>query len=161
MFRLYSKGCEYALRALICVAPEEEKRRFQAAEVCRKVGIPEPYTRKVFQALTKGGFLRAVRGPGGGYELQREPADISLLEVICAVDGEETFDQCILGLPECGTRAPCPLHGVWEKEKKQLLKLLAAHTLQDLVQIKQSNKNGASQKTRSVQKRKARPTARR
>lgn len=157
MFRLYSKGCEYALRALMCVVPNEEARRFQAADVCRQVEIPEPYTRKVFQALTKGGFLKAVRDPGGGYELTRDPSGISILEVIRAVDGEETFDHCIMGLPECGSEAPCPLHEVWAAAKERLLGQLASRTLQDLVELNRSKEGerkkaaaGANNKQRTV-----------
>lgn len=135
MFRLYSKGCEYALRALMCVAGDHHKLRFQARDICERVGIPEPYTRKVFQALTQGGFLRAVRGPGGGYELTQRPEQISLLEVILAVDGEDTFDSCIMGMPHCGGENPCPLHPIWAEAKEQMLEQLSSRTLQDLVEI--------------------------
>ncbi|MBP8130782.1 MAG: Rrf2 family transcriptional regulator [Candidatus Hydrogenedentes bacterium] len=136
MFRLYSKGCEYAIRALLCVVPKGEVRRFQAAEICKRVGIPEPYTRKVFQALVRGGFLRASRGPGGGYELTRDPRSITLLEVIRAVDGDGTFDQCVMGLPQCGSDRPCPLHPVWSEAKEQLLEQLARQTLEDLSSLR-------------------------
>ncbi len=133
MFRLYSKGCEYAIRALMCAAPEGIVKRFQARDVCRRGGIPEPYTRKVLQSLVQGGFLRAVLGPGGGYELTRDPSEITLYEVIRAVDGEDTFDGCILGLPECGGRNPCPLHGVWANARERLFTQLHAKTLKDLI----------------------------
>ncbi len=133
MFRLYSKGCAYALRALVCAAATDGGKRFKATTICRRAGIPEAYTRKVFQALVQGKFLRAVLGPGGGYELSRPPGEISILEVIRAVDGEDTFDQCIMGLPQCGCEQPCPLHPVWEEAKKALLQRLAQNTLQDLV----------------------------
>jgi len=138
MFRLYSKGCEYALRALMCFAPSGGEHRFQAKDLCQQADIPEPFTRKVFQALVQGGFLRAVRGPGGGYELVRPATEVSLLEVIKAVDGEETFEHCILGLPECGSGCPCPLHSVWAEAKERLLAQLEGQKLQDLIDIKAS-----------------------
>ncbi|HNR30774.1 MAG TPA: Rrf2 family transcriptional regulator [Candidatus Hydrogenedentes bacterium] len=157
MFRLYSKGCEYAIRALVCVVPRGEARRFQAAEICRRVGIPEPYTRKVFQALVHGGFLSAVRGPGGGYELTRDPRAITLLEVIRAVDGEETFDHCVMGLPECGSEHPCPLHPLWSETKKRLLGRLAGQTLQDLADLggdcEESPTHGGTRKRGAAAKR--------
>lgn len=148
MFRLYSKGCEYAIRALLCVVPKGEVRRFQAAEICRRVGIPEPYTRKVFQALVRGGFLRASRGPGGGYELTRDPGAITLLEVIRAVDGEETFDHCVMGLPQCGSEHPCPLHPVWSGAKEQLLEQLAQQTLEDLSDMRHCDGRARESKPR-------------
>ena len=138
MFRLYSKGCEYAIRALMCVAPDDSTERFQAKNVCQKAGIPESFTRKVFQALVNGGFLEAARGPGGGYSLTQEPSEISLLEIIEAVDGVETFDACIMGLPECDSSKPCPLHDTWSKAKEGLIGRLRSQTLADLVKAAQS-----------------------
>lgn len=136
VFRLYSKGCEYAIRALMEVGPAGNDERFQAKKVCDKAGIPESFTRKVFQSLVQGGFLEAARGPGGGYVLSEAPDRISLLQVIEAVDGDDTFAGCILGLPECGSSKPCPLHPVWAEAKGDLLAQLESKTLQDLIDIR-------------------------
>lgn len=133
MFRLYSKGCEYAIRALIHMAPMEKGERIPAKKICEKADIPESYTRKIFQDLVNGGFLEAAPGPGGGYAIMKRPAKISLLEVIQAVDGENTFAACILGLSECDGVKPCPLHHAWAHAKEELLAQLEGQTLQDLV----------------------------
>lgn len=135
MFRLYSKGCEYAIRALMYAVQDGAANRFSAAEVCRKADIPEYFTRKIFQALVQGGFLEASRGPGGGYVLTRPPEQISMLDVIHAVDGEETFDHCIMGLRECSDAGGCPMHPLWSEAKQSMLKQLAETTLQDVVNI--------------------------
>lgn len=132
MFKLYSKGCEYALRALTYAASQSEDGRFQAKDVCEKTDIPESFTRKVLQSLVQGGFLQAVRGPGGGYELSRPASEITLLDVIEAVEGGDTFDHCVLGLPTCGSKHPCPLHDTWALAKQQLLAQLERRTLQEL-----------------------------
>lgn len=133
MFRLYSKGCEYAIRALIHMAPDGDITRFQAKKVCEKAGIPESFTRKIFQSLVNGGFLHAVRGPGGGYALTQAPEDITLFEVILAVDGPDTFSGCILGLKQCDADQPCPLHQTWSEGKKNLLETLESKTLADMI----------------------------
>ena len=133
LFRLYSKGCEYAIRALVHMAPTEDSKRFQAKDICKKAGIPESFTRKIFQDLVAAGFLDAVPGPGGGYKITKHPEDITLLEVIEAVDGENTFDGCIMGLSECNAKAPCPLHHAWAQAKEGLLERLEAQSLEDLV----------------------------
>lgn len=134
MFRLYSKGCEYAIRALMVVAPTDSEKRFQAKKVCKKARIPESFTRKIFQDLVAAGFLEAVRGPGGGYSLVYSPAEISLLEIIEAVDGKDTFDHCIMGLPACQSTKPCPLHETWSKAKQELVERLESKTLEDLIE---------------------------
>lgn len=120
------------MRALIWAAIHRIGVRFQAAEVCREVGIPESYTRKVFQALTQGGFLDAARGPGGGYALAKLPEETAVLDVIKAVDGEDTFEHCIMGLPCCGDKHPCPLHHMWADSKTSMLEMLAGQTLREV-----------------------------
>jgi Rrf2 family protein len=135
MFKLYSKGCQYALRALTFASAAAPGTRFQARDLCEKAEIPEPITRKVFQALTQGGFLQAHRGPGGGYSLTRDPAEITLLEVIQAVEGKDTFDGCVLGFSECGQANPCPMHHIWVSTKKNLLENLSSTTLSELTAL--------------------------
>lgn len=141
MFKLYSKGCQYALRALAYAVLETDNNRFQAKEVCEQAGIPESFTRKVFQALVQGGFLRAHRGPGGGYSLVRPPEEITILDVIHAVEGEDTFDRCIMGFPECINTNPCPLHHLWLDTKANLTDHLANTTLRDVAKVTASRKS--------------------
>lgn len=135
MFKLYSKGCQYALRALTFASADAPGTRFQARDLCEKAEIPEPITRKVFQSLVQGGFLQAHRGPGGGYSLTRDPTEITLLEVIQAVEGEHTFDGCVLGFTECGQANPCPMHHIWLAAKKSLLESLSSTTLSELTAL--------------------------
>lgn len=135
MFKLYSKGCQYALRALAYVVAELDDSPFQAKDVCEKVGIPEPFTRKIFQALVQGGFLKAHRGPGGGYTLTRPPEETSLLFVIKAIEGEDTFDHCVMGFPECDGENPCPMHHIWVDAKKTLAGQLESSTLSDMANV--------------------------
>lgn len=133
MFRLYSKACEYAIRAFLCLAGERKEINLTARDVCRKAGIPEAYTRKVFQSLVRGKYLGAVPGNGGGYRLLRKPDKVSILEIIQAVDGKDTFEHCIMGVSRCSCRRPCVLHGAWETSKKRLLNELESRHLGDLV----------------------------
>lgn len=137
MFRLYSKGCEYAIRALMHVMPTNGTKRFQAKTVCEKAGIPEPFTRKVFQSLVSSGFLEAARGPGGGYKLKENPRRITILEIIRAVDGDEIFEGCIMGLPECNELKPCPLHEIRSVSKHYLIAQLESTSLQDLIDLQE------------------------
>jgi len=132
MFKLYSKGCEHAVRALAYAHIERDGARFQPKEVCKHIGIPEPYTRKILQSLVQAKFLVAHRGPGGGYSLARPAEEISLLDIIKAVDGHDTFDHCIMGLPECGGANPCPIHLLWAESKTKLLDDLDRKTLAEI-----------------------------
>ena len=132
MFRLYSKGCEYAIRALSQAAVREGQERFTVKEVCKRSGAPELSTRKIFQSLVQRGCLKATPGPGGGYALTRKPEKIAILSLIEAIDGDGTFARCIMGLPACSDRRACPLHATWLRAKQRLLTELKATTLRDL-----------------------------
>lgn len=137
MFRLYSKGCQYAIRALLHMQRMSGQRgaSFTAKAVCRQAGIPEAFTRKIFQALVQSGLLAAVPGRSGGYHLNQDPARLSVRRLIEAIDGPQTFDQCVMGLPVCGDEGPCPLHATWRNAKQHLLAALETITLQDLMEI--------------------------
>ena len=136
MFQLYSRRCAYTLRALMHVNPQKPEEHFSIKELCRKAKVPEAYTRKAFQALTRAGFLKAVSGPNGGYVLTRHPCRISLLDIILTVEGDDVFDQCVMGLPQCDSRKPCLVHGIWIESKKKLLSSLKDKTLHEILTSK-------------------------
>lgn len=160
MFKLYSKGCQHALWALSYAHIEREGARFQPKDVCRRTGIPEPFTRKILQALVQGGFLNAHRGPGGGYSLARNAEEISLLDVIKAVEGKDTFDNCVMGLPECGGKNPCPIHLMWAEAKTTLLKDLDAKSLADIAVVALKQRSVRSSRARRNRKHSKRTVSR-
>ncbi|MCA9405940.1 MAG: Rrf2 family transcriptional regulator, partial [Candidatus Omnitrophica bacterium] len=93
MFKVYSKGCEYVLRALTRLPVDHYQEPFLAKDLCKKAKVPEASTRKIFQKLAREGLLNAVPGPGGGYKLSKDANQISLFHIIVAVDGKEVFDK--------------------------------------------------------------------
>lgn len=151
MFCLYSKGCEYAIRALAEISGAESNANFRAKDICRNAGIPEPYARKTFQALVQNGFLKAVPGPGGGYSLARNPKNTTVMDVVDAVEGKGNYSQCMMGLAVCNDQKPCSLHFVWLKLKGQMIDALRSRTLSELSEsLKAASK-------RPVKTKKARP----
>ncbi len=132
MFCLYSKGCEYAIRALAEISDGKSTGNFRARDICRKARIPEAYARKTFQALVQNGFLKAVPGPGGGYTLARDPKKTTVMDVVDAVEGKDNYTRCLLGLAACSDHNPCALHFTWLKLKGQMIGALRSKTLLDL-----------------------------
>lgn len=133
MFKLYSKGCEYALRALTAIPSDAYDKPFAAKDLCRKAGVPEASTRKVFQKLVREGILSAVTGPGGGYKLSRDPSDISLLSIVGAVEGDDVFKKCVLGFATCSDRKPCPVHSSWKKVRTGMIREMENKSLAQLM----------------------------
>jgi Rrf2 family protein len=113
------------LRVLVFVFAERKEASFQAKEVCKQVGVPEPFTRKILQSLVKRGLLETRRGPKGGYTFIGSSDDLSFLDVIKSVDGEDTFAQCILGARTHNDENPCPFHDSWVKVRLALLEYLS------------------------------------
>ena len=135
MFRLYSKGCEYTIRALAMAQDGKEKMglSFSAKDICERAGLPEWYTRKVFQNLVREGILKAHRGPGGGYVFSGDPQKISILAMIKAIDGKDALEGCVMGPGRCKDRRPCPLHKKWKNIKEKLVAELKSISVRDLI----------------------------
>jgi Rrf2 family protein len=111
-----------------------------AAEIAESQGIDLPYTQQILQRLRKGNVIESVRGPHGGYRLQRAPAEISLKDILYAVEGD-TFQIICDHSPlhpemnepnRCSTRETCSLHGVWQELRSAIDKLLEERTLEHL-----------------------------
>ncbi len=146
MFKLYSKGCEYAIRALIFATDHsstDSPKRFQAKDVCEKAGIPESFTRKILQALVQDGVLVSGRGPGGGYALAMPAEEISIARIIRAIDGDQAYSKCVMGLEACNADNPCPMHDYWTTMKVPMLEELEARTLKDLLRVSDRYRNSA------------------
>lgn len=131
--RLYSRNCEYVVRVLAYVVSQKIEDGFYAEKVCKKLKIPECYTRKGLQILSRMKILRSNKGPGGGYRFERNVGQLSLLDVILAVEGKDCFDRCIVGESKCGQRDSCVIHRVWAPVRAKLLKEFGSIKLNDLV----------------------------
>ena len=133
MIKLYSKGCEHILRIISQVPREECDRSFLAKNLCCRSKVPEYSARKGLQLLVQKKVLEAIPGPGGGYRFAVPPKKIPLLDVITAIDGKDPLKRCIMGLPDCGSKNPCPMHNTWRDLKEKLLREFKNKTLFDLM----------------------------
>ncbi len=130
---LYSKTCEYAIRAAAYMASKEKSQYTSTVEVNRATGIPGPYLAKVFGVLVKKSLLKAKQGPGGGVAFTREPKEISLLDVIAAVETTDlVIKQCVMGLSECNAKHACPMHHEWVELKSRMVSKLAGVSICDV-----------------------------
>ena len=127
---MFSKSCEYAIKALIFLAKENHhhtKKGFK--EIADGINAPQPFMAKVLQELSQHGLLFSTKGPGGGFYLPPTYNTYSIASIIRAMDGETIFNSCILGLNGCSAKKPCPLHDAYVPIKKQLVEMLESHTL--------------------------------
>lgn len=126
-----SQRCQYALRLALLLARRPRQGYVPVRDLADTLGTPAAFLSKVAQDLTREGLLHTKRGPGGGVALNRDPTAITLFDIVAAVDGHDAFRTCILGLPGCGTEAPCPLHDEWVSARNRLRAVFADVSLVD------------------------------
>jgi Rrf2 family protein len=132
---LLSKSCEYGLRAMLYLSsrtdpdtsssdsgrPSAPVHTYISIEtIGEELSIGLSYLTKVCQQLNDAGLLTSKRGRGGGIALTRAPTEIALYDIVVAIDGDDLFEECVLGLPGCGEAEPCPLHEHWTEERERM-----------------------------------------
>lgn len=105
---MISQTAEYALRAMVCLAMNSGSA-FTAQQISVQTKVPTAYLSKVMQSLVRARLVQSQRGLGGGFVLTKQPQEISILEVLNAVDPIQRIRTCPLGLKAHGTIL-CALH---------------------------------------------------
>lgn len=130
---MFSKSCEYGIRALTIIGEAKANgQKIGIKKICEKAGTPESFTSKILQNLVKRNILNSQKGPSGGFYFKRELNEISLIEIVKAIDGDGIFNKCGLGLANCDAANPCPLHNQYEKVRSQLLEMCKDNNLLQL-----------------------------
>jgi Rrf2 family transcriptional regulator, iron-sulfur cluster assembly transcription factor len=128
---VFSKACTYGILATLYIARESGKTAgyVSIGKMSKELHISFHFLTKILQELTTAGLLTSMKGPKGGVALKRDAKNISLLDVVVAIDGMKVFQECILGLPGCGNDDPCPIHDDWGGIREQLFQTFRKKTL--------------------------------
>ncbi len=130
---MFSKACEYGIKAMIFIAHEDNVgRRVSLKEIAGSIDSPEAFTAKILQQLRKADLLKSVKGTAGGFELKKGGSDIRLADIVTAIDGLKVITGCGLGLEACSDEAPCPIHHKFKHVKSKLKDMLESSSLRDL-----------------------------
>lgn len=127
---MFSRTVEYALRAAVCLADSDGEPR-TGAQISEATQVPPDYLSKVMRELGRAKLVRSRRGLNGGFTLAADPAKITVLQVINAVDPIERITTCPLGIK--GHKKLCPLHRSLDEAIAQVEKAFAGTTIVDLV----------------------------
>ncbi len=107
------------------------KGRISIREMAAEMGVSEAHLAKVFQRLSKGGLVRSMRGPGGGFVLAKAPSDVTLYEVYSLIEGEPEVRICLLDCGKCPFRK-CLFEGLLVRMKQEFVNFLRKKRLSDL-----------------------------
>ncbi len=133
MFKL-SRGAEYAIRGLLYMATQPEGKISYIEEISIAQDVPRAYLAKIFQQLSKSGFVKSFRGPEGGFVLLKAPKDISVFETIEAIEGPMHLNECLIHDGYCPRDKVCPIHDVWHEAQTRFIAFLNESNFADLAE---------------------------
>lgn len=134
--RLSTKG-RYAVMAMADLARNGDDRAVSLAEIAARQEISLSYLEQLFARLRKGGLVRSVRGPGGGYRLAKAAEETAVAEIVLAVDEPIRATRCIGHASPKGCMASgerCITHHLWEDLGQEIHRYLASVSLRDVIE---------------------------
>lgn len=131
---MFSKACEYGIKAAIYITIESQKNeRVGLKSIAEAIDSPEAFTAKILQKLSREEIITSVKGPHGGFEINKtKAAEIKLRDVVFAIDGNDIYQGCALGFQKCNEKKPCPMHNKFKEIRSDLKEMLESTSLLDL-----------------------------
>ncbi|MGJ8738835.1 RrF2 family transcriptional regulator [Zobellia laminariae] len=131
---MFSKACEYGIRASTYIALKSlEGTRVSLKEIAEKIDSPVAFTAKVLQQLSKNHIVDSVKGASGGFQITKANINqIKLAQIVFAIDGNNVYEGCGLGLKKCNANEPCPVHDKFVQIRSDLKNMLENTSLYDM-----------------------------
>lgn len=131
---MFSKACEYGIRASTYIALQSlDGKRTGLRDIAKKIDSPEAFTAKILQQLSRNKIIDSVKGPSGGFQIEKEQIDkIKLSQIVYAIDGDSIYVGCGLGLKECNADKPCPVHDKFVAIRDGLKEMLENTSLYEM-----------------------------
>lgn len=131
------KRTDLALRAVLWLA--ERQGRCKGQKLAERIGTSAQFIGQVASPLVRQGWVTSDPGPAGGYRIAVDLAEVSLLQLIEAVEGPTVDDRCVLWGTACPRAEPCALHDPWQRARDALLGELDATSLAEVAARKEAN----------------------
>ena len=119
-----TRQADYAVRAVLYLAEQSANGRAPTSRIAQEMRIPPSFLAKIVSQLSVAGVVQTSRGARGGVSLARDPKDINLLEVIEAIDGPITLNECVPDRSACVFGDDCPVHEIWCDTQTKLVEQL-------------------------------------
>jgi Rrf2 family protein len=129
-----TRQADYAVRAVLYLAEQGDNGRAPTSRIAQEMRIPPSFLAKIVSQLSVAGVVQTSRGARGGVSLAREPKGITLLEVIEAIDGPITLNECVPDRSACVFGDECPVHDIWCDTQTKLVEQLGKANFGALMQ---------------------------
>lgn len=123
-----TRQADYAVRAMVYLAQLGPERRASTSQIAQEKQIPPSFLAKIVSQLSVAGLLQTSRGARGGVSLAKAPEQISLLDVVEAIDGPILLNECVADNSTCAFGENCPMKPVWCDAQKELVTRLSRTT---------------------------------
>jgi Rrf2 family iron-sulfur cluster assembly transcriptional regulator len=135
---MLSSSCKYGIRAVTYIATKSKNNgKIGIKKISEDLNLPTPFLAKILQQLAKQKILSSSKGPHGGFSLLKNPKNITLLDIVIAIDGSDTFDNSIIHNRSCTSvdeeKLLCPIHKDYTRIRTGLVKLFSKKTIYSLV----------------------------
>ena len=128
-----TRQAEYAVRTVYYLAQQDSSVSIPTGRIAKEQDIPSPFLAKIVMQLSSVGILHTSRGARGGVRLAKAPSDITLLEIVEAVDGPIEINDCVLDKSCCQRTETCPVRHAWTEARADLVKHLGRANFGQLV----------------------------
>lgn len=139
---MFSQTSEYAIRALQILAEYPAGEYVLVGTLANRAGLPHHYLSKILQNMVRVQILESRKGSRGGFRLASPPDEVTLYDIVNAIENLNKIRRCLLGQAVCDDERACPLHAFWGKQSESYLATLRNTTLGDLLRFKPPNASG-------------------
>lgn len=136
---IITRATEYAIRALLHLAKQPQGEIVFKRDICQSQNITPAFLTKILQPLIKAGIVGSQRGVGGGFFLLKDPAEITLLDVIRAEEGPLYLNHCLERPGICKKDVFCPIHGAWKEVRGRMMEILGGYSFARLAEQEEVN----------------------
>ncbi len=127
-----TRGGEYGIRGVLYLAQQNDGKVSMLSAIAKAQDVPPRFLAKIFQALAKTGVVKSHRGAKGGFSLARPASEITIKDVIEAIEGPVHLNVCLIAKGECSRDKICPMHAIWEEAQDKMMGVLARANFADL-----------------------------
>ena len=126
-----TRETDYAIRCVLHLSKDPD-RVIMVDSIARDKKIPKSFLAKILQKLSKAGIVKSFRGVNGGYQLDKHPSEISLLNIIESIEGPVLMNECAMNKKACDMSDTCSVHPVWVKIREIVEGTLSDYNLETL-----------------------------
>ncbi|MFT6795910.1 MAG: Rrf2 family iron-sulfur cluster assembly transcriptional regulator [Maribacter sp.] len=127
---MLSNASKYAINAVLFLALDDyNDRKMGVKEIAASINVPVAFLAKLLQGLARKGVISSSKGPNGGFYLTDENKSQKLIVVVDQIDGLSKLKECVLGLTNCDSDKPCPMHSMLQPLRKNFLHELSSNSI--------------------------------